>query len=532
MHATHQFFLTKRSLYLLVVDARLGQEENRIEYWLKIIQSFGGDSPVLIVGNKIDQHPLDVDRTGLRRKYPPIVDIVETSAATGAGLDDLRRVIAEKVDALPHVHDLLPESWFEIKTLLEGLGKSKNFITHDGYLGLCAEKSVASPADQHTLIGFLHDLGVVIHFQDDPRLEALGILNPQWVTNGVYKILNSHLLFQQHGELTRVMLDAILDSPEYPSTKKMFIVDMMRKFELCYDIEPETKFLVPDLLPKDEPYTGEWRGALGFQYHYNVLPSSIVSRFIVRMNTFIYRTVWRSGVVLKRGGNTALVKADSEERRICIWVHGDEHTRRDLLAVLCAEFEAIHRSIAKIEAREKVPHPEYEALMFDYQELLQFERDGISEVPKLLDGKSIKVNVSEMLDGVSPSNVRRKSQASSYVEISGPVEKLIVRPPAMEEKRVGQIHRSNGGRTARSPWASGLFYLFACLVVIATLGMLARALPWYSLPVVLVAAVILVPVIGALQLRQDQGLSEKGFLELTKLSLSQLPVIGQAIRKQ
>ena len=43
MHATHQFFLTKRSLYLLVLDCRLTQEENRVEYWLKIIQSFGGD---------------------------------------------------------------------------------------------------------------------------------------------------------------------------------------------------------------------------------------------------------------------------------------------------------------------------------------------------------------------------------------------------------------------------------------------------------------------------------------------------------
>lgn len=33
----------------------------------------------------------------------------------------------------------------------------------------------------------------------------------------------------------------------------LFIVDMMRKFELCYDLVPDQKFLVPDLLPKDEP---------------------------------------------------------------------------------------------------------------------------------------------------------------------------------------------------------------------------------------------------------------------------------------
>jgi len=45
-HATHQFFLTKRSLYLLVCNCRTSEEENRIEYWLKLIESFGGQSPV------------------------------------------------------------------------------------------------------------------------------------------------------------------------------------------------------------------------------------------------------------------------------------------------------------------------------------------------------------------------------------------------------------------------------------------------------------------------------------------------------
>ena len=43
MHATHQFFLTKRSLYLLVLDARKGENEGNIHYWLKIIQSYGAD---------------------------------------------------------------------------------------------------------------------------------------------------------------------------------------------------------------------------------------------------------------------------------------------------------------------------------------------------------------------------------------------------------------------------------------------------------------------------------------------------------
>jgi hypothetical protein len=44
MHATHQFFLSKRSLYILVLD---GRKDEKTEYWLNHIKSFGGDSPAL-----------------------------------------------------------------------------------------------------------------------------------------------------------------------------------------------------------------------------------------------------------------------------------------------------------------------------------------------------------------------------------------------------------------------------------------------------------------------------------------------------
>ena len=415
MHATHQFFLTKRSLYLLVLDARLTQEENRVEYWLKIIESFGGESPVLIVGNKTDQHPLDIDRTGLQKKYPNIVGILETSAATGKGIEELKAEIAKQVDTLPHVRDLLPETWFTVKSKLEELGRDKNFITQDEYLGLCGANDVTDETSQHTLIGFLHDLGVVLHFQDDPRLEALGILNPQWVTNGVYKILNSHELFQNQGTLTLPILNKTLIPPEYPSNKRLFIVDMMKKFELCYDIEPDKSFLIPDLLPKDEPFTGEWDGALAFQYHYNVLPTSIISRFIVRMNPFVHKTVWRSGVVLKSSGNTALVKADTEDRKIYISVNGDQNTRRDFLYAIRMEFDAIHKTIAKIEATEKVPLPSQPGVApVDYEFLLRLERDNRPSFPVQAGNDIIDVDVKELLDGVRPSKNQAVKVFISY----------------------------------------------------------------------------------------------------------------------
>lgn len=428
MHATHQFFLTKRSLYLLVLDSRLTQEENRVEYWLKIIQSFGGESPVLIVGNKIDQHPLDIDRTGLQKKYPNIVGILETSAATGAGIEILKVAITEQVNNIPHVRDLMPETWFTVKTKLEELGKQSNFITHDKYLDLCAENEVGDETSQRTLIGFLHDLGVVLHFQDDPRLEALGILNPQWVTNGVYKILNSHVLFQNKGVLTVSMLDKILNLPEYPRGKRLFIVDMMKKFELCYDIEADKTFLVPDLLPKDQPELN-FIGIPAFEYAYPVLPSSVITRFIVRMNQHTCDgCVWRTGVLLKIGENTALVKADIEDRKITIAIDGVKHTRRDALSAIRYQLDEIHGSIKGLEAQKRVPIPEApNAEPLEYEYLLMLEREGqefhfVKEGPRL-----VRVNIRQILSGVESESQRKERGCNiTNVYVGGNVDGNVI----------------------------------------------------------------------------------------------------------
>ena len=400
MHATHQFFLTKRSLYLLVLDARLGQDENRVEYWLRMIQSFGGDSPVIVVGNKIDQQPLDIDRRGLQAKYPNIKAFVETSCLDGRGIEELKEVLTQEISELPHVRDELPESWFQVKEKLENL--DKDFIPYSEYEALCNEGGITDETSQSTLIGFLHDLGSVLNFRDDPRLQETNILNPEWVTNGVYRILNSNELFQKKGVLETKQLGKMLDRKAYPRARHMFIVDMMRKFELCYPFEGDDgKYLVPDLLPREEPFTGDWPDALAFEFHYSVLPGSIISRFIVRMHPFIHQhTVWRAGVVLKSGENLALVKADYEDKKIFIRVTGERETRRDALSMVRGTLDAIHKTITGLDAAPKVPHPDYPELVLDYDELIEFEKQGIDSFPKKVGPQVVTVDVRQLLDGV------------------------------------------------------------------------------------------------------------------------------------
>jgi internalin A len=424
MHATHQFFLSHRSLYLLVLDSRQTPEENRLEYWLKIIQSFGGNSPVIVVGNKSDQHPLDLDRASLREKYPQIAAILEASAATGAGLDELKAAIAQQVNTLPHVRDQIPETWFNVKNALEELGRAQNFISEEKFAETCAIHEINEAGSQRTLLGFLHDLGVLLHFQDDPRLESLGILNPVWVTDGVYKILNAPAFFQAQGVLPLSMLGDILPPGDYPRNKHLFLIDLMKRFELCYDLERDKTFLLPDLLPKQPPATGDWDDALAFLYEYPVLPTSVMTRFIVRMNAHIAgNLVWRNGVALQLDANRAMLKADPNEHRLTIRVSGPEHTRRDALAVIRHQLDTIHASMKGLIPERKIPvpgHPGIEPLRYEY--LLELERDGIPILPVFDGQRNIKVDIKQLLNGIESEEVRRLT----YVNISGSVGGSVV----------------------------------------------------------------------------------------------------------
>ena len=66
-----------------------------------------------------------------------------------------------------------------------------------------------------------------------------------------------------------------------------FIVDVMKRFELCFQVPcPEGEcILVPDLLPVEQPELGNWEDeCVRFEIRYEVLPASVTTRLISRMH--------------------------------------------------------------------------------------------------------------------------------------------------------------------------------------------------------------------------------------------------------
>ena len=403
MHATHQFFLTARSLYLLVIDGRGGMEDSDADYWLKIISSFADRSPVIIILNKISTHPFDLNQRQLQEKYPFIKAFVKTDCFDGTGIDELLNVIKEETDKLDNLRDNFPAEWFKIKEDITRL--DKNFLSFDEFRKFCSSNGENDQSNQNNLASYLHDLGIALNYKDDARLKDTHVLNPLWVTNGIYQILNSKLLTERKGEINLEDIGSILNPIDYPANMHRFIFDLMKKFELCFSFpDDECHYLIPELLDKQEPLDTKKfniNSCLNFQYNYSVLPNGLLPRFIVRTYTLSNNLPrWRSGVILKFDGCKALVKADIAEKKVYISVSGPEEKRIRLLSVIRCDFERIHSDIKNLNPEEFVPIPNYPTSSISYKKLISLSDIPVDKTLEYVNGTLVNVVVNELLTGV------------------------------------------------------------------------------------------------------------------------------------
>lgn len=432
LHATHQFFLTERTLYLLVLSGREGHQMEDAEYWLQLIRSFGGNSRVIIVLNKCAQHPFDVNRGLLHEKYPTVTCFHSTDCKKRTGLASLKKAIAREVGAMEHRKKTFPSEWFAIKESLAAMTAS--FVSWEEYQRICMQFGERDPSAQKILAGHLHDLGIALNYSGDPRLHDTRVLKPRWVTEGIYAVLRSRSLIEKQGVLEPVDLCASLSPADYPREKHDFLIRLMEKFQLCFRLPSKhERYLVPEMLGESQPdLKGILDGpSLRFRYQYEVLPEGLLPRFIVQTHSLSElhpQLRWRSGVVLEYDDCLAVVRADFRDRRVDIHITGPEARRRGLLAVIRSEFDEQHRDLKGLKMDERVPVPHHPNITVGYQDLLKREERGEkSFFPENVDQP---IKVQELLNGLESPRARarkrlaeKKPSTDIYASIKGAIRK-------------------------------------------------------------------------------------------------------------
>jgi GTPase SAR1 family protein len=350
-HATHQFFLTRRSLYVLVADDR--KEDTDFNYWLQVVELLSDRSPLLIVQNEKQDRQRDIDLGKLRADFPNLREAFHANLATNRGLSGLERAIRQELEYLPHIGTPLPKTWSRVRAALEN--DPRSYISLDEYLAICQEHGFERREDKLQLSGYLHDLGICLHFQDDPVLKNVIILKPKWGTDAVYRVLDDHAILDQRGRFGLGDLARIWSDEIYASMRDE-LLRLMMKFQLCYQLPNVEAYIAPQLLSPARPeYEWEGRGGLVLRYDYEFMPKGILTRFIVAVNHLIadQDLVWKSGVILEREGSRAEVMEDYPRRKITVRVSGGD--LRVLLAIVDDQIERIHASFPRLKYDKFLP---------------------------------------------------------------------------------------------------------------------------------------------------------------------------------
>jgi GTPase SAR1 family protein len=375
-HQTIQFFLSKRSLYFLVVDNR--NESSDFYYWLNMVSLLSDNSPLLIIKNEKNNRSCDIPEHELK-EFNNIKGILATDLSNNRGLPEIVKALQHYITELPHIGSPLPKTWVKVREQLEQ--DSRYYIDLKEYFTICQENGVEKEADKLQLSEYLHDLGVCLHFQNHPLLLKTLILKPTWATDAVYKVLDNDTVKNSSGQFTSQDLADIWQAEEY-NTMRGELLALMQKFKLCYEIPRKPQHYIAPQLLKDKAPQYNWQTGdnLLLRYKYDFMPKGILSQFIVEMHEYIannYEWVWKSGVILEKDNTQAEIIEYYGKREIHIRVHGNN--KKELLSIVSYELDKINASYERLKDKCKKLIPcncercfnSKEPFFYDYDQLKQ-----------------------------------------------------------------------------------------------------------------------------------------------------------------
>ncbi|MDR2699406.1 MAG: hypothetical protein LBC12_01065 [Nitrososphaerota archaeon] len=340
----------------------------------------------------------DIDENLLKDKYPNTIKDVKYLSIKDdyEKLETFRNELAVFIRQNSAWNKEFPALWFTMKERLqEKFNGKKDYIVITEFDDICKEIGIKEN-DDGLMRKSLHDLGICLWYEQIPQLTTL-VLNPSWISYGVYKILN-WLKEEKKHILCFADFSKIFSKENEKGVSRFlpanyrFLFDIMRTFDLAYPIEKsKEELIIPILLPQKQPEQGMDRdfpvtdSLLIRCITKNTLPPDTISRFIVRHHEHIQTNdnkepiVWRRGVKLDNKNRTqALVMEYDKEIRV--YVRGNQKSKYldvllttlmdifetytsngptiELMITMTAEQKPVFESIDKIKSylENKIPY--------------------------------------------------------------------------------------------------------------------------------------------------------------------------------
>lgn len=280
-HGTHQLFMSNQAVYVLLWDkssnlngvklTEIGTEKSEkvahfhYRYWLESIRHYAPESPIIIVQNKID----DPEQSKERLKNEDLelfgveldgLTLSLRNAVKGDGI--YQRMYLKFAEELAEQLGRTAKSfafnraWINIRNAIQDLNEDKENTFSKGLIDqswmkiekfeeLCLEIEPDLTKDElYTLPNWLNNIGSLLYYPNNLLLKDRVFLNPQWITENIYKILNK-TVYKNNGEFSLVNLSE--DVKPFAST----FIAMMIEMEIIFPHPIETdRFIAPQYLPE------------------------------------------------------------------------------------------------------------------------------------------------------------------------------------------------------------------------------------------------------------------------------------------
>ncbi len=303
MHAMHRCFLTGRTCYVVVVDNRKENITEQAEYWLRNIRSFAPNCPVILAVNRIEGvADCGVNAPKLKKEFSNLVgDPIYYSAKTDTATEfkRLTEAIYRQASQLDSYGMEFPASWAAIRSQIEERSANQYYLDNQEYHKICADNGLENSDIRKWLLAWFNDLGVCFSYHLDAKKEELQhyqLLNPKWLTNALYIIINTCRNLSRHGVIFHQVIDRRLNDTamdkkqrvfeqfvEYSETERDYILQIMRKFRLSYQVTENEEF-IPALCEDQTPENVEptaYQEKLSYEIKYDYLPDTVVHRLMI-----------------------------------------------------------------------------------------------------------------------------------------------------------------------------------------------------------------------------------------------------------
>jgi GTPase SAR1 family protein len=310
---SHQFFFSQRALYLVVWNAREGQEQNEVEGWLRRIRlRVSQNARALIVATHCDERRPELDYPRLQQLFPDLLaGYYEVDNHSGHGISELRAAIAAEAARLPQVGQPMSVRWIAAREEILARAQAEPQIPYDEFVA-AGQRHELDDQEITTLAELMNDLGQIVYYGDDEGLRDFVVLDPEWLTKAISYVLEDKPTRDAGGILDHARLAEIWHGGPnglgYPARYYPYFLRLMEKFDVSYRLEDdEYRSLVAQLVGYERPELA-WDGRtpppagirrLALVCRLDEPVPGLIAWLTVKQHRASTGKHWRSGVFLR-----------------------------------------------------------------------------------------------------------------------------------------------------------------------------------------------------------------------------------------